>query len=345
MTLENKKILITGASGSLGKQLIYELNKIGNKPIAQVRENSDTGYIDSLNLEKRVADLEKFEQIPSLVEGVDSIIHTAAKVNFHLKDQGGFTRLNVEVPCELYKAAQIAGVKKFIHISTTAATAAIRRKVGYVNGKVGTPFKVNEETEYNLGNINIPYFRTKHDAEIKLLELAKNSQTELVIINPSIIVAPSRTGDDRGKALKGFNRYIIPSFRNRVNLVDIRDVAPAIITALDKGRHGERYILAGDNVTVRELVLMVSMILGRIPHLIYPPQWILDFTASFSLTLGKLKKSNKIAFYPDIVKLFKYEWSYSSMKARRELGFNNRSIQITLNDLLNNAFHGTHLKP
>lgn len=345
MTLRNKNILITGATGSLGKQLVYELNKTGNKPIAQIRENSDTGYIDSLNLEKRVADLEKFEQIPSLVEGIDAIIHTAAKVNFHLKDHSGFAKLNTEAPCELYKAAQKAGVKKFIHISTVATTAAIRKKREHINGKVGTPFKVNEDTEYNLGDINIPYFKTKHDAELKLLELANNSQTELVIINPSIIVAPSRTGDDRGKALKGFNRYIIPSFRNRINLVDIRDVAPAIITALDKGRHGERYILAGDNVTVRELVLMVSMILGRIPHLIYPPKWLLDFAASLSLILAKLKNSKKIAFYPDIVKLFNYEWSYSTLKARKELGFKSRSIQITLNDLLNNAFHGTHLKP
>ncbi len=345
MTLKNNRILITGATGSLGKQLIYELNKIGNKPIVQARETSDTTYIDSLNLEKRFADLEKFEQIPAIVEGVDAVIHSAAKVNFHKDSNVNFTKLNTEAPCELYKAAQKAGVKKFIHISTVAATAAIRRKEGYVNGKVGTPFKVSEETEYNLGNIKIPYFKTKHDAEIKLLELAKNSKTELVIINPSIIVAPSRTGDDRGKALKGFNRFVIPSFRNRVNLVDIRDVAPAIITALDKGRHRERYIIAGDNVTVRDLVLMVSMVLGRIPHLIYPPKWLLDFAASFSLTLAKLKGSNKVSFYPDIVKLFNYEWSYSSMKARRELGFKSRSIQATLSDLLNNAFHGTHLKP
>jgi len=345
MTGGFEKILITGASGSLGKQLIYELGKRGCKPIAQVRKSSDTSYIDSLNLEKRVADLKKFDQIPPLVEGIDALIHCAAAVNFHRNKQDHTRILNAEAPAELYKEAEKAGVKKFIHISTVAATAAIRRKAGYVNGKVGTPYKVTEESEYNLGEINIPYFKTKHDAEIKLLELSKNSKTELVIINPSIIVAPSRTGDDRGKALKGFSRFVIPSFPNRVNLVDIRDVAPPIINALEKGKHGERYILAGDNVAVRELVLLASMILGRIPHLITPPKWILNFAASFSVTMANLKNSKKISYYPDIVKLFEYEWSYSSMKARQELGFKNRSIQITLNDLLSNSFIGTHLKP
>ena len=345
MTEGFEKILITGATGSLGKQLIYELNKRGKKPIAQVRVTSDTSYIDSLGLEKRTADLEQFDQIPPLVAGIDAVIHCAAVVNFHRNNQDRFTKLNAEVPSELYKAAQNAGVKKFIHISTVVAIAAIRRKAGYVNGKVGTPYKVSEESEYNLDSFNIPYFRTKRDAELKLLELAKNSHTELVIINPSIIVAPSRTGDDRGKTRKSFSRFVIPSFPNRVNLVDIRDVAPAIINALDKGRHGERYILAGDNVAVRELVLLASMIIGRVPHLITPPKWMLNFAASFSVTLAKLKKGSKVSFYPDIVKLFDYEWSYSSMKARRELGFKSRSIQVTLNDLLHNAFLGTHLKP
>ena len=82
MKLADQKILITGASGSLGKQLVYEFYRIGVKPICHVRETSNTGYIDSLKLEKRFADLRNREHLAKLVEGVDSVIHTAAWVNF-----------------------------------------------------------------------------------------------------------------------------------------------------------------------------------------------------------------------------------------------------------------------
>ncbi|MEA2031202.1 MAG: SDR family oxidoreductase [candidate division Zixibacteria bacterium] len=344
MDLLDAKILITGASGTLGKQLIYELDRRGIKPIAQVRKTSDTAYIDSFGLEKRVADLCISDQIPGLVEDIDVIIHTAAWVNFRQDRSNEFTKINTIAANQLFHAAQKAGVKRFIHISTIAAIAALKRKSDLMNGRVGAPHKVTEKNEFNLGHLRVPYIQSKHAAEVELGKLADNGETDLVIVNPSIIVAPSRTGDDRGKTIKAFSRWFMPDFPNRVNLVDIRDVAPAVISAVEKGRSGERYILAGDNITISELTLAVSSILGKMPHLVRLPAWLLNLTARFSVTLGKFNR-RKVSFYPDLVKLLKYDWSYSSMKARRELGFSSRSLVVTLNDLLNNSFNGTYMKP
>ena len=72
---KDKKILITGASGSLGKQLIYEFNRLGIKPIAHVRETFDTSYIDSLGLEKRYADLRQEDALERLAEVMDAVAH------------------------------------------------------------------------------------------------------------------------------------------------------------------------------------------------------------------------------------------------------------------------------
>ncbi|RKX28019.1 MAG: hypothetical protein DRP47_05420 [Candidatus Zixiibacteriota bacterium] len=344
MSLLKKRILITGASGSLGKQLIYELHRRGIKPIAHVRETSDCKYIDSLGLEKRVADLRIPEQIPELVKNIDVVIHTAAWVNFRQDRSDEFTEINTTAASNLFLATQKAGVKRFLHVSTVAAIAALHRKSDIINGGVGAPIKVTEKNKFNLGHLHIPYIRSKHAAEVELGRIAAEGGTELVIVNPSIIVAPSRTGDDRSKALKAFSRWFMPDFTNRVNLVDIRDVAPAIINAVEGGRPGERYILAGDNVTVRELTLAVSSILGKMPHLIRLPWWFLNIAARFSVMLSTLRRG-KVSFYPDLVELLKYDWSYSSMKARRELGFSNRSLVVTLNDLLGNSFTGTYMKP
>ncbi len=345
MSILKGKILVTGASGSLGKQLLYELSKMDIRPIAGVRENSDTTYIDSLSLEKRVADLRFPDQVAKLVEGIDGVIHTAALVDFRQDRMTQFVGVNTMGAVELFKTAQKAGVKRFVHVSSIAAVGAILRTIKIDNKtNVAALPVLTEEAQFNLEHLRIPYIQTKHSAEVELLKLADNGSTELVIVNPAMIVAPSRTGDDRRKALKKFSSVFVPSLRVRANLVDIRDVAPAIINALERGRHKERYILAGDNILARELVLTISQELGKIPHLVRPPRSLLRFSAWMSLIICKLTGKSKISFYPDIVKMLDYDWAYSSMKARKELGYRTRSIYTTMEQLLSNKFYGTWQK-
>ena len=298
MDITGKRILITGASGSLGKQLIYEFQRLGIKPVAHLRESSDATYIDSLDLEKRFADLRNKDQLAALVDGIDAVIHTAAWVNFRKDRLTQFTGINTFGAVDLFRAAQKAGVKRFVHVSTVAAIGALSRK-----SRRQDHLFVVEDDAFNLGHLNIPYIMTKHAAEKELQVLTAEGGTELVIVNPSIIIAPSRTGDDRGKALKSFSRFLIPEFPNRVNLVDIRDVVPGIIAALEKGRAGQRYILAGDNITIRDLVLSISVELGRSPHLVRIPRPLLDFLARASLWVAKLTGRGKISFYPDLVRM------------------------------------------
>lgn len=343
MDLSGKKILITGASGSLGKQLIYELNKLGIKPIAQVRETSDTSYIDSLGLEKRVADIRQKDSLEKVVEGIDLVIHTAAWVNFRRGQRSQFAGVNTFAAVDVFNAARKVGVKRFVHVSTAAAIAAIHRKQN--GSRIRENLLVSEDTEFNLGHLQIPYILSKQAAEEELRRAAEGGNTELVIVNPSIIVAPSQTGDDRGKAAGWFNRFIMPNFPIRINLVDIRDVAPGIIAALQKGRNGQRYILGGENITVRDLVLSVSAILGKMPHVGRIPRSLLNWAARWAVVFGKLLGRRKITFYPDLVRMLDYDWAYSSRKAREELGYRYRSIHQTLEELLEHNFTGTHMKP
>ncbi len=341
--IHNQQILVTGASGSLGKQLIFELNKMGIRPIAHVRASSDTSYVDSLGLEKRMADLRDPQSFAKLMDGVDIVAHTAAWVDFRQDRLTQFTGINTIAPMDLFKAAQQAGVKRFVHVSSVAAVGAFDRREGEHDA---TEFDlINENSHFNLDSLHIPYIMTKRAAEVELSKLVDPKKTELVTVNPSIIIAPTASGDDRKRVMKAFNKFLVPEFPVRVNLVDIRDVAPGIVAAMEKGRHGERYILAGDNVVASDLTLAISAVLGKIPHLTRFPRPMYDFIARVSVTFNKLLGRGNIRIYPDLVRLLDYDWAYSSKKAREELGYQSRSIYTTLDDLLTNNFMGTYLKP
>ena len=341
--LKEKKILVTGASGSLGSQILFELNKHNVKPIAHIRESSDTAYIDSLGLEKRVADLRRRDQMASLVEGIDYIIHTAAFVNFRADRLTQFTGLNTIGALDLFTAAKTSGVKRFIHVSTVGAVGGINRKENLKNLE---DMLANEETKFNLDHLRIPYIMTKHAAEVELKKAHdKSSKTELIMVNPSIIVAPSRTEDDRVRALRLFGRLIFPEIPIRINMVDIRDVSRGIISALIKGENGHRYILGGDNITVRELALTSSAVLGKIPHMVRFPRGLYDFTSTVSYMWSKIFGRANVRYYPDVVKLLDYDWAYSSKKAHDRFGYNWRSLHTTLEDIMTNNMVGTFMKP
>lgn len=336
------RILVTGASGSLGRQIIYEMAKLGIHPIAMVRAGSNTTYLDSLGLEKRVADLRNERQLAQAVQGIDAVIHTAAWVNFRQDKLTQFTGINVFGAANLYRTAADAGVRRFVHVSSVAAVGAVLRGRG-VDRRAMTP--ADETLEFNLDHLRIPYIMTKHAAEIELRKLKQAGGPELVIVNPSIVVAPSRSGDDRGKARKRFRYKVMPRLDNYLNLVDIRDLAPAIVAALEKGRDGERYILAGDNVTAVELIRMASSILRLKPIVIPIPRLALNLSAHLAVAWNHLSGRNKQSFYPDLVSMLDYDWAWDSSKARAELGFNPRPLKQTLTDILSNEFNGTWMRP
>jgi len=344
MDLNNRRILITGASGRLGQQVIYELDKLGIKPVAQIRQGSNTSFIDKLKLEKREVDLRFKEGLPQLVKGIDCIIHTAAMIDFRKDRFTQFAGLNTIAATDLFSAASASGVKKLVHVSSVAAVGGIPRQSN-TEIQRGDVNLANEAQPFNLENLLIPYIMTKHAAEVELQKLANGGSTELVIVNPSIMMAPSRSGDDRSKATKMLDRIVVPDLRNRVNLVDIRDVAKGIIGALKFGKHRERYILGGDNITVRDLALAASAELGTTPHLFKFPSGFFKVAARMSVFFSKLTGKSKISFYPDLVKVLEFDWAFSSMKARNELGYTYRSIYTSLKDLLNNNFNDTFLKP
>ena len=186
---------------------------------------------------------------------------------------------------------------------------------------------------------------TKRAAEVELKKAADKAKTELVIVNPSLIIAPSKKIANRERALKLFDRLIFPDIPIRVNMVDIRDVVRGIIGALEFGKNGERYILGGDNIKMTDFALSGSAALGKIPHMVRIPRKLYDFTARCSFLYSKLFGRSNIRYYPDLVKMLDYDWAYSSKKAHDTFGYNWRSIHVTLENVVQNNMVNTYLKP
>jgi nucleoside-diphosphate-sugar epimerase len=128
-------------------------------------------------------------------------------------------------------------------------------------------------------------------------------------------------------------------------VVDIRDCAKGVVMALTKGKPGHRYILGGDNLTARDLVLGASAETGCAPHLFRFPRGFYSATSRLAVMLAALTGKSKVSYYPDLARLLDYDWAFSSKKARDELGYKSRSIYTSLKDLLNNKFLDTYLKP
>lgn len=325
-----KNILITGATGSLGKQLCRELINQGIKPIAHCRGSSNTEYIKSLGLEIREADMRDPERLRQAVEGMDAVIHTAAIVNFRGDRLTQFTGVNMMGAIELYRAAGQSGVKRMVQISTVAAIGAVPKQKQAAS--------LDESAEFNLGHLRVPYILSKRAAETELLKMAEESPTELVIVNPSIIVAPSRSGDDRSKAMELLSKPILPMVDNRINMVDQRDVVHGIMAALEKGQNRCRYILAGENISLPKLLDQVADRLGKRPFTFKPPKWIVMSAAQLNAFSGVLLNRPIRRLYPSLIRMLDYDWIYDSTLAQKELGFTSRPLAETLEDLLTNSW-------
>jgi dihydroflavonol-4-reductase len=333
-SIQSEKILISGAAGLLGRQLIYELLKRGVRPICLVRENSDTAYIDAHNLEKRHADLVQEDALAEALIGIDRVIHTAAIVNFRGDQRTRFARINAFAAERFFKLAQQAQVKRFVQVSSIVGIGAT--PLG------GEP--INEQVEYALEDVHVPYVETKHQAEELLFRAEKSPEfnTELIVVNPSIMVAPSRHGSDKQRIERLMSRAILPRLPNRLNLVDLRDVAEAIVNALIAGESCSRYLLTGENISIDNLLNSLAEFTGSSPRRIQPPGWALQLVAKYQVRRHK-RRGGKLRIYPELLKLLEYDWVYDNTKAKRELAFTARPLDQTLRELYQGDFAGTFL--
>ncbi|MFQ5996197.1 MAG: hopanoid-associated sugar epimerase [Dehalococcoidales bacterium] len=313
------KVLVTGATGFIGANLVRELLKQGYRVRALVRKGSNQRSIEGVDVEVVLGDLRDRGSLEKALEGCDVLFHVAAAYTFWSPDPKLIYETNVKGTENILGAARDKGIKKVIYTSTEST-------IGIRDGCLGT-----EEMETSLECLSGHYKKSKYLAEKLALKTCQEG-LPLVVVNPTMPVGPwDIKPTPTGQVIVDFLNGRMPACVNTgLNVVDVEDVAKGHILALEKGRLGERYILGNKNLTLRQIFTILERITGiRAPRFDIPVWLALGAAHVDEFVSGKVFRR-----YPRIpleaVRAARKFRHFDCSKAVSELGFAQTPVEEAL---------------
>src|ERR1700686_5392378 len=324
---------ITGATGFLGSHVARVLAEQGAELRLLVRPTSDLRNLnddDLKNADRGVGDLRDSASISKALSGCDVVVHVAADYRLWVRDPDEMYRSNVEGTRSLLEAARKQGVRRVVYTSSVAtmgftsnhaATELPSRWMGE-GARPHTSTVADEESPVSLADMIGHYKRSKFMAEEVAVEAAR-SGVDVVIVNPTTPIGerdikPTPTG----RIVLDFLKRKFPAYvETGLNLVDATECARGHVQALEKGRSGERYILGGENLTLKQILDRLAAITGlKSPTLKLP--YVFAFAAGVvdEMVTGRILGREPRATI-DAVRMGRKMMFVSSAKAERELGW------------------------
>jgi dihydroflavonol-4-reductase len=275
------------------------------------RQTSRLDSLAGIDAEMVKGDLREPEKLRSALVGCDALVHVAADYRLWVRDPDQMYAANVTGTRELLKLACEAGVQHVVYTSSVATMGF--KKDGTI---------VDEESPVSLSEMIGHYKRSKFLGELEAIKAAKAGQ-HVMILNPTTPIGP---GDSKptptGRIIVDFLNKNFPAYVDTgLNLVDVTEVARMHVVALERGTPGERYILGGENLTLKQILDRMSAITGlpsptmKVPHAV--AMAFAFFDENFT---GKLRGREPRATV-EAVRMGKKMMFASSAKAERELGF------------------------
>ncbi len=302
---------VTGATGFLGSHVARVLADNGADMRLLVRSSSNLRNIEGLRADRVLGDLRDPASLEKAMAGCDVVFHVAADYRLWVRDPNEMYRSNVEGTRAILEAARKNGVRRVVYTSSVA-TIGFKR-----NGCAA-----NEDSPVSLPDMIGHYKRSKFMAEQLALE-AGRSGLEVVVLNPTTPVGdhdvkPTPTG----RIVVDFLKRKFPAYvETGLNLVDVRECARGHVTTLEKGKSGERYILGGENLTLKQILDKLAKITG-LPSPILKLPYIFAYAAGIAdeIVTGRLRGREPRATI-DTVRMGAKKMFASSDKAERDLGW------------------------
>lgn len=237
------KTLVTGASGFIGSWLVRKLIHEGHKVRVLCRPQSQFPLISDLEFEKAFGDITDANSVKPALEGIDTVFHLAGFIGYKKSDHEIMNQVNVLGTKTIYQLSLSAKVKTFIFLSSVTAIGASL-----------SPFQMmDEDSVYNLSEFNFGYAESKRQGEA--IVLAGNSSMKCVCLNPSTVYGPGdMLKSSRKNQLKAMQGKLMFYPYGGVSVVGIHDVVDGIYKSVTLGEHGQRYILSGDNLYIKDLM-------------------------------------------------------------------------------------------
>ena len=317
------KALVTGATGFVGAALARTLIAAGWQVRALTRAGSDPRNLRALTVERTVGDLTDAPSLERAVAGCDAVFHAAADYRLWVPDPQTMYRANVDGTRNLLEAARRAGVQRIVYTSSVACIGLP------ADGSAGT-----EDTAVTLESMVGHYKRSKFLAERVALEAAGQG-VPVVIVNPAAPVGPrdlkpTPTGQIVLDAALGRTPAYVDT---GLNIVHVDDVAAGHVLAFHRGRPGERYILGGENLPLREILVEITRLAGRAPPRIRLPHGVVLPIAYLAEGFARVTgKPTRVTV--DSVRMARKRMYFSSEKAARELGYRYRPAALAFADAL-----------
>ncbi|HYZ25119.1 MAG TPA: hopanoid-associated sugar epimerase, partial [Rhodopila sp.] len=257
--------LVTGATGFVGSAVARALQTRGHALRLLVRPNSDRRNLAGLDAEVVTGDLTDPESLDRAAAGCRFVLNVAADYRIWVPDPDGMLRANVDGAVAMLRAAAKAGAERIVHTSSVAAL-----------GQIGDGTPADEDTPTNEADFIGIYKRSKYLAERAVLELARKESLPLVVVNPSSPVGPRDIKPTpTGKMVLDAAAARMPAYIDTgLNIVHVDDVAAGHVLALEQGRIGERYVLGGENMLLKDILALVAAVAHRSPPRIRLPEGV-----------------------------------------------------------------------
>jgi dihydroflavonol-4-reductase len=314
------RAFVTGGTGFVGSHVVRSLLQEGYKVTALVRGSSNLGNLRGLEIDIVKGDLND----PTIWENMQNcnyLFHVAAHYSLWQKDRDLLYHHNVEGTRNILAAAQKAGIERTVYTSSVAAIG------------VGKSGRIVDETHQTSAEKLVgDYKKSKFFAEQVAKEAVKQGQ-DIVIVNPSspigpLDIKPTPTGD----IILRFLRRKMPAYMDTgLNFIDVRDVARGHLLALKKGKTGDRYILGNQNLSLKQLLEILSEITSLpAPQISLPAFVPLTVAWVEEKILTPLGKSPTVPI--DGVRMAQQPMYYDASKAIRELNLPQSSLKVALKD-------------
>ncbi|HTJ31393.1 MAG TPA: hopanoid-associated sugar epimerase [Acidobacteriaceae bacterium] len=305
------KVFVTGATGFVGHHVARALAAQGADLRLLVRASSNLKYLEGIGGETHVGDLAKPETIRPALEGCDAVMHVAADYRLWIPDPQAMYKANVDGTRALLAMAREAGVRRVVYTSSVATMGF--RSDGLI---------INEDTPVSLAMMVGHYKRSKFLAEQEAIKAAESGQ-EVMILNPTTpIGSHDAKPTPTGRIFVDFLNRKFPAYVDTgLNLVDVNEVAKTHADALTVGTPGRRYILGGENLTLKQILDKMSAITG-IPSPTTKIPFAIAATYAFfeeNITGRILKKEPRATL--EEVRMGRKKMYASSARAQQELGF------------------------
>ena len=314
--------LITGATGFVGSAVARVLARRGHALRLLARPNSDRRNLAGVEAEVVIGDLTDPASLARAAAGCRYVVHVAADYRIWVPKPETMLRANVEGALAMVRAAADAGAERIIHCSSVAAL-----------GLIGDGTAADETTPASEADFVGVYKKSKYLAERAVLALAAKESLPVVVVNPAAPVGPRDIKPTpTGKMVLDAAAGRVPAYIDTgLNIVHVDDVAEGHALALEKGRVGERYVLGGHNMSLKDVLTLITEVAGKSPPrlrlpegVVWPIAWLMEKTAPLTgiapiMTTDPLKMARKKMFY-------------SSAKAAAELGYAARPAREAVED-------------